>query len=89
MKSQLHRKQIDAIIVAVRRKREQLNFSQEYMAAKMSIKQNAYSKIELGNNKLTVERLISICALLEMDLSELFEKTRPGVSRFSNLRLHF
>lgn len=56
------------IIQAIRLRRESLGYSQEYMAAKMKMGQNCYSKIELGNNKLTVERLLTICALLDMDI---------------------
>lgn len=59
------------IIGVIRKRREHLQYSQEYMAAKMAIGQNCYSKIELGLNKLTVERLLTICNLLEINAGEL------------------
>lgn len=65
--------QLHLIVRAIRQRRESLNYSQEYMAAKMAIGQNAYSKIELGSSKLTVERLLDICELLELDAGRLLQ----------------
>jgi transcriptional regulator with XRE-family HTH domain len=62
---------MQAIINAIRNRRVALNYSQEYMAAKMGVGQNCYSKIELGYNKLTVERLLRVCELLELPATEL------------------
>jgi len=50
------------------------NYSQEYLALKLKISQNAYSKIELGYTKVTVERLLGIAQVLEVGLMELFEQ---------------
>lgn len=44
-------------------------FSQEYMAAKLSISQNSYSKIERGETKVTMVKLIEICEALEVDVN--------------------
>ncbi|MBD1393936.1 helix-turn-helix domain-containing protein [Mucilaginibacter glaciei] len=62
---------IKAVAANIRNKREELNYTQEYLAAKLSISQNAYSKIELGYTKITVERLFQISEVLETDLTEL------------------
>ncbi|WP_374949889.1 helix-turn-helix domain-containing protein [Mucilaginibacter sp.] len=62
---------IKAVAANIRGKREELNYTQEYLAAKLSISQNAYSKIELGYTKITVERLFQIAEVLETDLVEL------------------
>ncbi|PWK71436.1 helix-turn-helix protein [Mucilaginibacter oryzae] len=66
---------IKAIAANIRHSREGLNYTQEYLAAKLSISQNAYSKIELGYTKITVERLFQIAAILEVDVTELIN---PG-----------
>ena len=55
----------------IRNKRETLNYTQEYLAAKLNISQNAYSKIELGYTKITLERLFQIAEVLETALMEL------------------
>ncbi|MDN3551299.1 helix-turn-helix domain-containing protein [Mucilaginibacter aquaedulcis] len=64
---------IRAIAANIRNTRESLNYTQEYLAAKLSISQNAYSKIELGYTKITVERLFQIAAILETDVHELID----------------
>jgi len=43
------------------------NYSQDYLAQKLNISQNAYSKIELGYTRVTVERLFIIADVLNVD----------------------
>jgi transcriptional regulator with XRE-family HTH domain len=82
MKDTLNYK-IKAIAVNIRHTREQLNYTQEYLAAKLNISQNAYSKIELGYTKITVERLFQIAAILDVDIYTLIDTER--VSFINNL----
>jgi transcriptional regulator with XRE-family HTH domain len=58
---------IKAIAANIRTKREKRNYTQEYLAYKLNISQNAYSKIELGYTKITLERLFQIADVLEID----------------------
>ncbi|MFD0793886.1 helix-turn-helix domain-containing protein [Mucilaginibacter litoreus] len=69
MKSQSARN-IEAIIQNIRKAREDHNYTQEYMAMRMKCSQNAYSKLELGYSKLTVENLLKVCEVLEIDVNE-------------------
>lgn len=55
----------------IRKIREYRNYTQDYLAAKLNISQNAYSKIELGYSKLTVERLFQVADILEIEVSKL------------------
>ncbi len=64
---------IKAIAANIRHKREYRNYTQEYLALKLNISQNAYSKIELGYTKITVERLFQIADILEFDIAELID----------------
>jgi len=64
---------VKAVASNIRNKRESLNYTQEYLAAKLNISQNAYSKIELGYTKITVERLFQIADILETELTELIK----------------
>lgn len=57
----------DLIAGNIRRAREYRNYTQEYLAYKLSISQNAYSKIELGHTKLTVDRLFQIADVLDIE----------------------
>jgi transcriptional regulator with XRE-family HTH domain len=40
------------LAMAIRQKRMQLKYSQEYMAFKLNQTQNAYCKVELGHTKV-------------------------------------
>ncbi|MDN3586529.1 helix-turn-helix transcriptional regulator [Pedobacter aquatilis] len=55
----------------IRKIREYRDYTQDYLAAKLKISQNAYSKIELGYSKLTIERLFQISAILDIDVTQL------------------
>ena len=64
---------VSSLIGRIRKRREALNYSQEYLAAKLCISQKTYSKLELQHNKLTVERLLQICDVLEVDIKDLLQ----------------
>ena len=55
----------------IRKVREYRNYTQDYLAAKLEISQNAYSKIELGYSKITLDRLFHIAIILEVQVTEL------------------
>ncbi|MFD2863376.1 helix-turn-helix domain-containing protein [Mucilaginibacter antarcticus] len=71
--SNTNKAKINAIAVSIRKKRESKNYTQEYLAYKLNISQNAYSKIELGYTKITVERLFQIAEVLELNAIDLLE----------------
>ena len=66
----------------VRNRRLEVNYTQEYVAKKLSISQNAYSKIERGGSKMTVERLLQIAVILETDVGELISITEKFPSDY-------
>lgn len=80
MRSELELK-IKSVASNIRKVREQRNYTQEYLAAKLNISQNAYSKIELGYTKITVERLFYIAIILEVDPIDLINVQISGFSR--------
>jgi transcriptional regulator with XRE-family HTH domain len=51
--------------------REKRNYSQTYLAQELGISQKAYSKIETGETKLTVDNLFKIASILESTVNEL------------------
>ncbi|MCU0445321.1 MAG: helix-turn-helix transcriptional regulator [Microscillaceae bacterium] len=55
----------------IKKLREMRNHTQEVMAKKLSISQNAYCKIESGKTDLSFARLVQICQALEIDLFDL------------------
>ncbi len=59
------------VAINIRKLREQRNYTQEYMAANLKISQNAYSKIELGYTKITVDRLFELADILRANVVDL------------------
>jgi transcriptional regulator with XRE-family HTH domain len=47
---------------------------QEYMADKLGVSQNTYSRIELGRTKLCTTRLLKIASILEISPEEILNK---------------
>lgn len=75
---------IKNVAVNIRKIREYRNYTQEYLAMKLAISQNAYSKIELGYTKITLERLYQIAQILEVDLIELIKAEDSEVVQLLN-----
>jgi transcriptional regulator with XRE-family HTH domain len=72
---------IRAVAINIRKIREGKDYTQDYLAAKLDISQNAYSKIELGYTKITVERLFQIAHILEVDPIDIINADGAAVSR--------
>lgn len=66
----------------IKQYRELRNYSQEYVAKKMGISQNAYSKIENNITQVTVNHLKSISVTLDVPVMDLlrddFEIRKPN-----------
>lgn len=67
--------------------REFRNYSQEYIAEKLGITQNAYSRIENNQTKITAERLGKLAAILNISPMELLSEKEP-VIHFSEVTSH-
>ncbi|SFC67501.1 Helix-turn-helix domain-containing protein [Parapedobacter composti] len=63
----------------IRKVREYRNYTQDYVARKIGISQNAYSKLELGVHKLSLERLFQIAEVLEIDCTALLQFDGDGI----------
>jgi len=72
------------VVSNIRKIREFRNYTQDYLAAKLGISQNAYSKIELGYSNITLSRLIEISEILEVDLADLI---KPQSDQLVQLKL--
>jgi len=55
------------------------NYSQDYLASKLNISQNAYSKLELGYIRIKLETILTITEVLETDIITLitWHSTNP------------
>ena len=57
----------------IRKYRDLRNYSQDYVARKMGISQNAYSKIENNITQLTVNHVKQISQILEVSIVDLLK----------------
>jgi transcriptional regulator with XRE-family HTH domain len=55
----------------IRQRREQLNYSQEYVAGQLHLTQKGYSKLELNKTKLCLEEFLRLCEVLETSPEDL------------------
>ncbi|MEI6310919.1 MAG: helix-turn-helix transcriptional regulator [Bacteroidota bacterium] len=55
----------------VRRIREEKQWTQEFIANKLEISQNTYSKIESGSIKLTIDRISELSKILEVPIEDM------------------
>ena len=62
------------------------NYTQEYLAAKLEITQNAYCKIELGYSNLSLERFFKICEILEIDCRDLLQEEETSLIILNNMK---
>jgi transcriptional regulator with XRE-family HTH domain len=62
---------VDKILSQIRAKRQELNYSQEYVASLLKISQGSYNKIENGTTELTVKTLLEIVEILDLENMEM------------------
>ena len=62
---------IDAMMVSIRTLREKQGYSQLYVATKLNVSQNAYSKVELGQTKITLDTLLALAEILNLQVLDL------------------
>jgi transcriptional regulator with XRE-family HTH domain len=67
-----------SLAMAIRQKRTELRYSQEYMAFKLNQTQNAYCKVELGHTKVTLVKLIEICEIFEVEVHDFLKSIVPS-----------
>ncbi|TLV01070.1 helix-turn-helix domain-containing protein [Dyadobacter luticola] len=72
---------IRSVAQNIRKIREFRDYTQEYLAMKLGISQNAYSKIELAYTRITLERLIQIAQILEVDSVDLIKGNSEDLIR--------
>ena len=62
---------IATVVQKIRERRMMLNYTQAYVASKLGISQNAYSKIETSLTNFNIERLYTIAEILHVDVKDL------------------
>ncbi|WP_461450656.1 helix-turn-helix domain-containing protein [Mucilaginibacter sp.] len=73
MKYSVKHDRTNPIIEKLRAQRELKGLTQGQIAAKLDVSQNAYSKVELGQTKITLNALFAIADILDIQVAELFD----------------
>ena len=61
----------DKAELRIRSFREAKGYTQEYMAEMLDICQSTYANLESGKSSLSIDRLVEIAAILELDFHQL------------------
>jgi transcriptional regulator with XRE-family HTH domain len=61
------------VIAKIKSIRNHKEYSQDYLAAKLCITQNAYSKMELGKTRLSIATLFKIAEILKVEVRDLLD----------------
>lgn len=67
------RVRMDLVLANIRRSREALHLSQKEVADRLNMSQNAYSKLELGYTKLTLQHFLLIADALNVPYKNILE----------------
>jgi len=67
----------------IKQKRLEKNYTQEYVATRLGISQNAYSRIETGLTQLKTERLDTLASILETPVDNFISKSLENVKQIS------
>lgn len=62
-----------SVLTTIKGIREEKGYSHEYMAHMLDLSQVAYTKLEKGQTKLTLERLYKIAEILEVEVGNLLD----------------
>jgi transcriptional regulator with XRE-family HTH domain len=60
------------------------NYSQEYLGLRLKISQNAYSKIELGQSNISLQRIFEIAEVFEVRVDDLIDTQKPFALKLTN-----
>jgi len=72
------------ISTKIRRFRESKDYTQEYMARRLNISQNSYSRLEKEPENMSLKRLEDICQILEIGLKEVIDSKDSNVYNNNN-----
>ncbi|HET8573129.1 MAG TPA: helix-turn-helix transcriptional regulator [Edaphocola sp.] len=71
---------VEVVIRKIKLLRESNNYTQQYVADELELSQNAYSLIEKGLTKLTIERLEQIATFYKIEVSDFFTSESLGLT---------
>ena len=76
----------DKAELRIRSFREAKGYTQEYMAEMLDICQSTYANLESGKSSLSIDRLLEIAEILELDFHQLLVYTRNAKADGNDFR---
>ncbi|GAA4099429.1 helix-turn-helix transcriptional regulator [Mucilaginibacter panaciglaebae] len=73
-----------AIAANIKSARLYRNYSQEYLGLRLNISQNAYSKIEIGQSNISLQRIFEIAEVFEIEVCDLIDTEKPFTLKAAN-----
>jgi len=73
-----------AIAANIKSARLYRNYSQEYLGLRLNISQNAYSKIEIGQSNISLQRIFEIAEVFEVEVCDLIDTKKPFTFKTAN-----
>ncbi len=73
---------MNEILEKIRNLRLSHGYTQEYMAEKLNIDTVNYGRIERGKSKLTLDRFLKICEILQISPTELLNDSTDEVTLY-------
>jgi transcriptional regulator with XRE-family HTH domain len=70
----------------VKNLREEKNYTQDFIAGKLGVTQKAYSKIEAGETRMSVDHLLKIAEILETTVGSILQT--EGGNVYNNFNTH-
>jgi len=67
----LQENRLKTIVSLIKKERLRQGYSQSYMASKLDMNQNTYSRIESGAKRLSTAEITAIPTILEIEIEEL------------------
>jgi transcriptional regulator with XRE-family HTH domain len=64
---------MQTVLNNIKKRREELNYSQEYVAFELKVSQPAYSKFEAGKTEFGLAKFITLCRILKSDMNEIMK----------------
>lgn len=64
---------MQAVLKNIKKRREELNYTQEYVAFKLDLSQAAYSKFEAGKTEFGFGKFVALCRILQSDLNDIMK----------------
>jgi transcriptional regulator with XRE-family HTH domain len=70
---------VEKILIKIKKRRNELGYSQQYVSSQLNITQSSYNKIENGTTELSVAVLMKLCQILQLEYESMHFDEKDAV----------